>query len=151
MPDIFLSYAKPDIEAASYLKRALEAEGLSVFLASEDIPPFAEWEAEIENNLKSMRAFVPLWTDDFEASKWAMMESTFAWFNRDSITIAPVMLGDNPPDHPTNRIQARAVQPAPDLPPMPSPDEYDTAKWPDKRWQSWAKDTAGLIARKVAE
>ena len=46
---------------------------------------FSEWETEVEHNLKSMRAFVPLWTDAFESSKWAIMESTFAWFNRDSI------------------------------------------------------------------
>ena len=150
MADIFLSYADAGLDAASYLKESLEAEGLVVFLAAEDIAPFTEWEEEIEKNLKAMRCFVPVWTDDFGASKWAIMESTFAWFNRDAVAIAPVLLSGDPPDHPTNRIQACTAQHAPELPPMPSPDEYDEVRRTDRRWRSWAREVAKLVAERIA-
>ena len=152
MPQAFLSHAPHGFDPALYLKRALEKQSITTFLASEDIAPFSEWEAVIEQNLKEMQVFVPVWTGDYEASLWAMMESTYAWFNRDSILIAPVLLSENPPHHPTNRAQACTVRHIPDLPPFPSPpDGYEGLRWTDQDWQRWADEVATLVVQRMAQ
>ena len=152
MPQVFLSHAPSGLDPAFYLKRALENQSITAFLSSEDIAPFSEWEAAIEQNLKEMRVFVPVWTGDYEASLWAMMEATYAWFNRDSVLIAPVMLGESPPNHPTNRFQACTVQHVPGLPPFPLPPaDYGGFMWSDQHWQQWADEVANLIVQRAAE
>ena len=152
MAQVFLSHAQSGLDPAFYLKRSLETQNITAFLASEDIAPFSEWEAEIERNLKEMRVFVPVWTDDYETSLWAMMESTYAWFNRDSVLIAPALLGEDPPNHPTNRFQACTVQQMPGLPPFPSPsDDYRELAWSDQEWQRWADEVVNLIVQRTAE
>ena len=151
MAQVFLSHARSGLDPAFYLRRYLETQNVTTFLASEDIAPFSEWEATIEHNLREMRVFVPVWTGDYAASLWAMMESTYAWFNRDSILIAPVMLSENPPEHPTNRFQACTVQHVPGLPPLPfPPDNYGGYMWSDQHWRQWADQVGNLILQRMA-
>ncbi len=75
---IFLSYNSSDKLIAGNIKRQLEAYGVKVFLAHQDIKPTEEWHDRILAELENADVFLPLLTDDFEKSKWTGQECGYA-------------------------------------------------------------------------
>jgi hypothetical protein len=75
---LFLSHISADKETAHLLKTALLAEGISLFVAHDDIQPTREWQDEIEEALRSMDALAALLTAQFHASFWTDQEVGFA-------------------------------------------------------------------------
>ncbi len=91
---IFISHASEQKEKASALGGLLENEGMSVFIAHEDIHPTREWQREIEKALSSMDAFVALLTEEFKLSDWCSQELGFAVAR--SVPTFPVKMGADP-------------------------------------------------------
>lgn len=75
---VFLSYSHNDREVAGEIKNRLEAHGLEVFLAHEDIEPNVEWEEEIFRRLKECDLFIPIFSHNFKESKWTDQETGIA-------------------------------------------------------------------------
>lgn len=71
---VFLSYSHSDRVIAAALKRILEANGMDVFLAHEDIEPCAKWIKTIIGSLDRCHVFIPLLTQEFEKSTWTNQE-----------------------------------------------------------------------------
>ncbi len=77
MPDVFLSYKREDLKAATRLVAALRAEGLDVWW-DRDIPAGAPWEATIETALGDARAVVVCWSKAAVASDNVRSEARWA-------------------------------------------------------------------------
>ena len=75
---VFLSYSHKDREIAGEIKRRLEAHGLEVFLAHEDIQPNVEWQDEILRRLKICDIFIPIVSQNFKESNWTDQETGIA-------------------------------------------------------------------------
>ena len=91
---VFLSHkAQVKVETAA-LKNALRPFGITCFVAHQDIKPTKAWQAEIENALVSMDAFVALLTDDFHDSDWTDQEVGFALAR--GVPMIAVKLGRDP-------------------------------------------------------
>lgn len=75
---VFLSHKSGVKRDVAKLKDGLAVFGVSAFVAHEDIRPTRAWQAEIENTLVSMDAFVALLTDDFHDSDWTDQEVGYA-------------------------------------------------------------------------
>lgn len=56
--EIFISYSQPDRQCAFELTEYLEARGLAVWIAPRNVPPAAEWAAEIIDAIARARVFV---------------------------------------------------------------------------------------------
>lgn len=56
--DVFISYRHEDQEWANRISQALEARNISCWIAFRDIPPGADWPAEIMDGLQQSRFFV---------------------------------------------------------------------------------------------
>lgn len=56
--DVFISYRHEDQEWADRVLQALESRGIRCWIASRDIPPGADWPAEIMDGLRSSRFLV---------------------------------------------------------------------------------------------
>jgi TIR domain len=56
--DVFVSYSQPDRDCAFELTHYLESQGLTVWIAPRDVPPAAEWAAEIIDAISAARAMV---------------------------------------------------------------------------------------------
>ena len=56
--DVFISYRHEDQESADRIVQALESRGIPCWIASRDIPPGADWPAEIMDGLQSSRFVV---------------------------------------------------------------------------------------------
>jgi hypothetical protein len=91
---LFLSHKVASKRETSSLKDSLKPFGISCFVAHEDIKPTKAWQAEIENALLTMDAFVALMTPDFHESDWTDQEVGFA-VARD-VPIIAVRLGRDP-------------------------------------------------------
>ena len=74
MADIFLSYAREDLERARSIAAALEAEGWSVFW-DRRIPPGRSFEDYIEERIKASRVVMVLWSPHSVASSWVRIEA----------------------------------------------------------------------------
>ncbi len=91
---MFISHASKQKGNASELGDLLENEGMSVFIAHEDIHPTWEWQREIEKALSTMDAFVALLTEEFKLSDWCSQELGFAVAR--PVPIFPVKMGADP-------------------------------------------------------
>jgi hypothetical protein len=56
--DVFVSYSRPDSDAANNLVAHLEAHGIPCWIAPRDVEPGAEWAAEIINAIAQARVMV---------------------------------------------------------------------------------------------
>jgi multiple sugar transport system permease protein len=74
MSDIFLSYAREDLQAARRLAAALEVQGWSVFWDL-TIRTGARWREAIDAALKDARCVVVLWSPNSVKSHWVMEEA----------------------------------------------------------------------------
>jgi hypothetical protein len=69
MADVYISYARPDVDFASGLNEALEKRNYDVWVDLENIPPTAEWRAEIYYGIESSDIFVFVISPDSITSK----------------------------------------------------------------------------------
>lgn len=85
---VFMSYSHNDRHIAGEIKKQLEAFGISVFLAHEDIAPSVIWQEEIIEQLKKCHVFLPLLSTNFRESKWTDQEAGIAYgHNKEIIPI----------------------------------------------------------------
>jgi len=76
---VFLCYSSEENELAGEIKDNLEAHGLEVFLAHEDIEPTEEWQEVIIRKLKECDIFVPIVSKNFKNSRWTDQETGIAF------------------------------------------------------------------------
>ena len=88
---VFLSYAREDTAASDQLARALEAEGLSVWIDRQDIQT-GSWKERVTEGLTKARVTVFLMTAASLKSSAVRKELTFA--AKKSVPIIPVQIGD---------------------------------------------------------
>ncbi|NGP51972.1 toll/interleukin-1 receptor domain-containing protein [Thioalkalivibrio sp. XN8] len=75
---LFISHRDEDKLAARSLANALEAYGVSAFVAHDAIKPMKEWQKEILNGLATMEVMLVLLSDRFHESVWTNQEVGFA-------------------------------------------------------------------------
>jgi len=78
MADVFLSYCSSDVDTANALLRALEREGLTVWIAPRDVPPGINYGAAINKGLSDSRALALLFSRDAVRSASVERELTLA-------------------------------------------------------------------------
>ncbi|MGH9875587.1 MAG: toll/interleukin-1 receptor domain-containing protein, partial [Pyrinomonadaceae bacterium] len=94
MSDIFLSYAREDLERAHRLAEALEAQGWSVFWDRE-IPAGKTWRQVISAALRQAHCVIVAWSEASILSDWVCEE---AEEGRTRKILVPVFLDEvNPP------------------------------------------------------
>lgn len=91
---LFLSHLSSFKKQTAILQRALEAFGISAFVAHEDIEPSLEWQREIEGALHTMDALCPLLMPGFKESAWCDQEVGFAVARQ--LPVIPVRKGLDP-------------------------------------------------------
>ena len=77
MSDIFISYARKDIEKAQQLAEALEAQGWSVFW-DRTIPAGQSWRSYIGKALEEARCVIVAWSIASTESDWVLEEADHA-------------------------------------------------------------------------
>ncbi len=90
MSDIFISYARTDIERAKIIATAFEKHGLSVWW-DPNIPPGEPFDEVIADALKSAKCMIVLWTESSITSGWVREE---AMVGAQRGTLFPVLLDD---------------------------------------------------------
>ena len=75
---LFISHRDKYKKEARELADALEAYGISSFVAHDAIGPMTEWQAEIMKGLETMEIMLTFITDDFHKSVWTNQEIGFA-------------------------------------------------------------------------
>jgi hypothetical protein len=91
LKEAFLSYAHEDKILGGKVKQILEANGVSAFLAHEDLEVSAEWRMEILRHLDTSSALIAVVTDNFAKSMWANQEVGIAIAKK--LTLIPLMFG----------------------------------------------------------
>lgn len=91
---LFASHNHTDQESVSELKIALEAYGIDMFVAHEDIKPTREWEQEIVRALSTCDAVLAYLTPDFHNSLWTDQEIGYCISRR--VLVVPLCRGDKP-------------------------------------------------------
>jgi hypothetical protein len=105
---VFLSYSHKDRVIAAAVKKILEADGMDVFLAHEDIEPCAIWIDTIRSSLDGCHVFIPLLTDEFGKSPWTNQELGYC-IAKDKIII-PIKVSVDPSGF-IHDIQALKLKP----------------------------------------
>ncbi len=77
MADIFLSYARPNADAAKLFTKALRALGYSVWF-DEQLPAHRAYSEVIEQELESAGAVIVLWSEAAGRSQWVRSEANRA-------------------------------------------------------------------------
>lgn len=75
---LFISHRDTHKAEARRLADALEAYGISAFVAHDTIEPMTTWQHEIEKGLQTMEVMLAFVTDDFEKSVWTNQEVGYA-------------------------------------------------------------------------
>lgn len=91
---LFLSHASQHKVQVAALKIALFDNGISAFVAHEDIEPNREWQNEISLALRTMHAIAALFTVDFHESKWTDQE--VGWALGRGVPVLSIRLGADP-------------------------------------------------------
>ena len=76
---IFFSHKAKYKKEVSNIKKELEKEKFSCFIAHEDIEPSLSWQKEIIKALDTMHIFVGIVTDDFHKGSWTDQEIGYAY------------------------------------------------------------------------
>ncbi|MGE0579436.1 TIR domain-containing protein [Reyranella sp.] len=74
-PDVFISYASPDLARAAKLDARLRSAGLSVWFDKARLEPGCRWHQEIEAACEATRVMLPLITPSWQKSEWARYET----------------------------------------------------------------------------
>jgi TIR domain len=102
MSDIFLSYAREDLEAAKPLVTALETQQWSVFW-DRHIPAGRGWRDVLEQILPSVECIVVLWSRNSVKSDWVLEE---AEYGRSRHVLIPVLIDTATPPLGFRNIQS---------------------------------------------
>ncbi|MEM9937844.1 MAG: TIR domain-containing protein [Pseudomonadota bacterium] len=98
--DLFVSYARADVERVSAFLRGLQAEGISVWLDVDDLRPGVSWQAEIEKALTGVPALMVFVSSNSLKSKWVTEE--FRFFREKSGKVVLTVLLDSLHDMPSD-------------------------------------------------
>jgi adenylate cyclase len=101
MPDVFVSYARPDEPHAKRVADALRAEGYRVW-RDDELPAHRAYVDVIEERLGSAHAVVVLWSAESAKSQWVRAEADAA---RSAGKLVQVKLDGALPPMPFNQIQ----------------------------------------------
>jgi hypothetical protein len=88
MPDIFLSYAREDLDRTRSVAEALLAEGWTVFW-DRRIPPGRTFEDYIEQRVRESRVLIVLWSPHSVTSRWVKIEAAIG---RERDILIPVLI-----------------------------------------------------------
>jgi hypothetical protein len=107
-PELFISYASPDIDRAAALHAHLVAAGFSIWFDRARLNPGCDWHKEIEAACEAARVILPLVTPNWQKSEWTRYE-TYA-----SNAVIPVLAEGKaeavtPP--PLRRLNAHTLDP----------------------------------------
>lgn len=86
-----MSYSHEDKALAGRVKQILEANGVSAFLAHEDLEVSEDWRAEILRHLDTCSALIAIVTEKFTGSVWANQEVGMGIAK--SLPMIPLMFG----------------------------------------------------------
>lgn len=129
-PDVFISYARDDVEKARRFADAFAAHGLNVWwdheLRSGDV-----FDEAIEAALRSAKAAVVLWSPRSVVSRWVRAEATLADRNK---TLVPAMIESC--DRPIIFELTHAAELA-----------HWTGDREDAAWKSFLADVCGMVER----
>ena len=76
---VFLSHRASYRGQVAHVREHLESQGVSCFLAHEDVTPSTIWQNEILNALNTMDVFIGFITDDFHSGGWPDQEVGYAY------------------------------------------------------------------------
>lgn len=74
-PEIFISYASPDIDRASALHGALIGAGFSIWFDKARLDPGCDWYKQIEAGCEGAQVILPLLTPQWQNSGWTKFET----------------------------------------------------------------------------
>jgi tetratricopeptide (TPR) repeat protein len=133
MADVFLSYARPNAQAAERIAEGLRAAGLSVWF-DKDLPAHRSYSDVIEEQLEAAAAVVVLWSKDSVGSQWVRSEANRA---RETDRLVQLRLDDARLPMPFDQIQCADLKRWKDIPNVPG-------------WQTAASSVAALVGKEVA-
>src|SRR5947209_945526 len=103
--DIFISYARSSEVAASRIAGALQSLGHRVWW-DDDLPAHRAYSDVIEENLKSARAVLVIWSTDAAKSEWVRAEADLA---RQMKKLVQLSIDGALPPMPFNQVQCPAL------------------------------------------
>ncbi len=92
MTDVFISYSRKDIAFARLLHEALVENGLETWIDWQDIPPSADWLAEVYEAIEAADAFVFIISETSLASEICGLEINHA--NKHNKRLIPIVIKD---------------------------------------------------------
>jgi adenylate cyclase len=101
MPGVFVSYCRPSAQIAEQVAAALASKGYDVW-RDDQLPAHRAYGDVIEENLRSARAVVVLWSSEAAQSQWVRAEADYA---RLAGTLVQASLDGTIPPLPFNQIQ----------------------------------------------
>ncbi|MBN1267211.1 MAG: TIR domain-containing protein [Anaerolineales bacterium] len=96
MPDAFISYSRQNIGFARLLKNAFDEQELDVWIDWQDIPPSADWLAEVYEAIENSDSFVFLISENSVVSDVCKLEIAHALKNHKRLI--PVVVNEVEPD-----------------------------------------------------
>lgn len=107
MADVFISHATTELSFAQFLKKHLEAEGHSVYVAALDMKPGEKWMPAIMENLRTSQWVLCLASRSACASPWVMQEMGAAMGTNKKLV--PIVWDQRPDELPAWMRQYQAV------------------------------------------
>ena len=101
MPDVFVSYARPDEPQAERVAETLRTAGYRVW-RDDELPAHRAYAEVIQERLSSAQAVVTLWSAEAAKSQWVRAEAEWA---RTAGTLVQAILDRTIPPLPFNQIQ----------------------------------------------
>ena len=98
MPDVFISHASEDQDAASFIHNQLQSEGITSFLASVSVPIGERWSPSVISQLKSSKWVIFLASKSACASAYVQQEVGMAVY--DNKNIVPIIWDIEPSELP---------------------------------------------------
>ena len=92
MQDVFISYSSKNQSDADFIKRALESNGISCWMAPGSIPSGSNYAKEIPNAIRNCRVFVLILSQSAQLSVWVPKELDLAV--NEGKTVVPFMIED---------------------------------------------------------
>ncbi len=110
--NIFLSYAREDIDAVRLVARSYRLLDQEFFWDVDDLEPGQSWEAELERRISDADVFVLFWSTAAQGSEWVRREVEMA-LAREAVTgkprFMPFPIEGPPPADPWESIASRHI------------------------------------------
>jgi WD40 repeat protein len=100
MSDVFISYSRKDAEFVRRLHEILAAQNREVWVDWEDIPPTADWRAEIRSGIEAAGSVIFVISPDFVRSKECRVELELALENNKRLVPVMYRMITDPQDQP---------------------------------------------------